>query len=114
VIQSRVEQDFAAAQTGRGAFLLEPERASRLLVHVKTTDWYIRSIETFELDAEGPQTLNLAWSMPGLRDEEVNSRSPDSLNEIADRIFERCEKLGLRVLFNVWVAPRKEFGTLPP
>jgi hypothetical protein len=36
------------------------------------------------------------------------------LNEIADRIFERCEKLGLRVLFNVWVAPRKEFGTLPP
>jgi hypothetical protein len=105
-----VEQDFAAAQTGRGAYLLEPERAERLHQHVRTTHWYVRSVETFELDGEGLQTLNLDWSMLGLSDVERSATSPEALNDFAGRIFEATRQQGLRVLFSVWVAPRVEFS----
>lgn len=108
--EATVEHDFEAAQTGRGARLLEPERAERLLAYVVTTDWHVRSIETFELDGEGLQTPNFDWSMLGLSHAERNAASPDTLNGLAGRIFEATRQQGLRVLFSVWVAPRLEFS----
>ena len=134
MIQSRVEQDFAAAQTGRGAFLLEPERASRLLVHVKTTEWYIRSIETFELvwttvrDQHFDKTLNgVDWDAVRVEFEPKvrAAASQDELRGLLSEMLARLDAnspaatmmpsalpLALTASFRIWRGPPATW--LPP
>jgi hypothetical protein len=107
-----VEHDFEAARSVRGVRLLEPDRAIQLLDHARSIDWYVTSIETFELDADG-HALNADWSMLGLGKAGRSPISPDTLNDIAERIFRITFEQGLRVLFNVWTAPRADLDTWP-
>jgi hypothetical protein len=107
-----VAHDFEAARSARGVRLLEPDRAIQLLDHARSMDWYVTSIETYELDAEG-HPLNADWSMLGPDKAGPSPIPPDTLNDIAERIFRITFEQGLRVLFNVWVAPRAGFNTRP-
>jgi len=107
--EESVEADFAAAQTGRGACLVSQERARGLVSLTRSSDCCLQTMEAFEVQENGSHVPTCECGIIGLRHDERDAASPESLSDIADLILAETDKVGLTMLLSIWIADRESF-----